>query len=90
MFNIFSEEGGQMTDNTQMRKIFSRVQHPQLQDNVKAIEVRPDLDCITYSEATNQLKTFVSKMPEYQLSLKVSLVQASGGDSVGQEWKWRT
>ena len=39
------------------------VQHPHLQDTVKAIEVRSDLDGITYSEADNHLTAAVSDIP---------------------------
>ena len=63
MFSIFRDKGGQMVDITQVRKLFRRVKHPQLQDMVKAIEFRADLDGITYSEAANHLTTAVSKMP---------------------------
>ena len=54
-----------MADSTQVRELFSRVQHPQLQDTVKALEVRADLYGITYSEAANLLTATVSKIPEY-------------------------
>ena len=38
-----------------LHELFRKVQHPQLQDMVKAIEVRDDLDGITYSETANHL-----------------------------------
>ena len=57
-----------MADSTQVHELFRRVQHPQLQYTVKDIEVRADLDGITYSEAANHLIATVSKMPDYQLS----------------------
>ena len=72
-----------MSDRTQVRELFVRVQHPQLQDTVKAFEVRSELDSITYSEADNHLTAAVSNMVEYQLSQKVSGIQASGGNSGG-------
>ena len=37
LFNIFHDNGVQMSDRTQVRKLFRRVQHPQLQDMVKAL-----------------------------------------------------
>ena len=49
IFNIFHDEEKPMVDSTKLREIFRRVQHPQLKDTVKAIEVRSDLDGITYS-----------------------------------------
>ena len=72
-----------MYNRTQVLELFRRVQHPQLQDTVKAIEVRNDLYRITYSDAENHLTATVPKMPEYQLSQKVSDIQASGGNSGG-------
>ena len=54
-----------MSDSTQVRKLFRRVQHPQLQDTVKALEFRSYLDGIKYSEAANHLITAVSNMNEY-------------------------
>ena len=63
MFNIFRDEGGPMADSTQVCEIFMRVQHPQLYDTVKALEVRSELYSIIYSEADNQLTAAVSKMP---------------------------
>ena len=83
MFNIFRYEGVPMTVSTQVHKLFSRFQHPQLQDTVKALEVRADLDGITYSEADFHLTAAVSKIPDYQLPQNVSGIQASGGNSGG-------
>ena len=83
MFTIFRDEGKQMSDITQVRKLFRRVQHPQLQDTVKALEVRSDLDDIKYLEAYNHLTAAVSNMPHYQFSLNVSVIQCSLGNSGG-------
>ena len=55
-----------------LHELFRKVQHPQLQDMVKAIEVRDDLDGITYSETANHLTSAFYKMLEYQFSRKVS------------------
>ena len=60
-----------MADSTQVRELFRRFQHPHLQDMVKALEVRSDLDGIKYSEAANHLTAADSKIPEYQLFQKV-------------------
>ena len=57
-----------MDDSTQVCELFSRVQNPQLQDTVKALEFSADLDGTTYLEAANHLTAAVSKIPEYQLS----------------------
>ena len=37
MFNIYEEEGEEFTENAKLRELFKRVQHPQLQDTVKAL-----------------------------------------------------
>ena len=49
-------------------KLFRWIQHPQIKDKVEALEVRADLDRITYLEAENHLTAAVSKIPEYQMS----------------------
>ena len=68
MFNILCNEGEQMDDSTQVHELFRRVQHPLIQDTVKALEVRADLDRIKYSEAYNHPTAAVSKIPEYKFS----------------------
>ena len=68
MFNIFKEEGEQLTENAKVRELFKHVQHMQLQETVKALHVRYDLDGITNTEAVNHLTTAVSKLPEFQLA----------------------
>ena len=78
-----------MDDSTQVREVFGSIQHPQLQDTVKDIEVRADLDIIIYSEAANHLTATVSNMPEYQFPQNVSGIHASGGNSGGQQWQRR-
>ena len=84
MFNIFKEEGEPIPDNAQIRELFKRVQHPQLQDTVKALRVRFDLDGITYTEAANHLTAAVSELPEYQLACRTSSVQlVRGGGNRG-------
>ena len=72
-----------MSDSTQVRKLFRRVQHPQLQDTVKALEFRSYLDGIKYSEAANHLTAPVLKIPEYQMSQKVSGIHARGSNNGG-------
>ena len=36
MFNIYKEEGEEMTDNAKLRELFKRTKHPQLTESVKA------------------------------------------------------
>ena len=63
MFGIFRNEGEPMANNTQVCKLFRRIQHPQLQYTVKAIEFRADIDGIAYSEVANYLTSAVSNIP---------------------------
>ena len=68
MFNIFQEEGEELTKNTKVCELLKRVQHNQLQAPVKALRVRFDLDGILYTEAANHLTSAVSELPEYLLA----------------------
>ena len=73
MFNIYEEEEGEeFTENAKLRQLFKRVQHPQLQDTVKALKVRFDMEGIMYTQAANHLTAAVSELPEYHLTCKVS------------------
>ena len=84
MFNIFKEDGEQLTKNAKVRELFTRVQHTQLQDTVKALRVRYDLDGITYTEAANHLTSAVSELPEFQLARRVSAVNHICGGGKGK------
>ena len=82
MFNIFQEEGEELTENAKVRELLKRVQNNQLQDTVKALRVRFDLDGISYMEAANHLTSTVSEFPEYLLAHRVSsLKRIRGGGS---------
>ena len=83
MFNIFKEEGEQLTENAKVRELFKCVQPTQLQDTVKALRVRYDLDGITYTEAANHLTAAVSELPEFQLAQRVSAVNHIRGGGKG-------
>ena len=72
MFNIYEEEGEEFTESAMLRELFERVQHPQLQDIIKALKVRFDMEGITYTQAANHLTATVSELPEYHLTHKVS------------------
>ena len=78
MFNIYKEEGEEMTENAKLRELFKRTKHPQLTESVKALEVRYDMDGLTYTQAANHLTAAVSKLPDYQLARRVSNVKATG------------
>ena len=70
--NIFQEEGKELTENAKNRILFKRVQNNQLQDTIKALWVRFDLDRISYTEAASHLTSAVSELPEYLLERRVS------------------
>ena len=72
MFNIYEEEREGITENAKLRELFKQVQHPQLQDTVKALKVRFDMEGITYTQVANHLTAAVSELPEYHLTQKVS------------------
>ena len=84
MFNIFKEEREQLTENVKVRELFKCVQHTQLQDTVKALHVRYDLDGITNTEAANHLTAAVSELPEFQLARHVSMVNCIRGRGKGK------
>ena len=91
MFNIFQEEGEELTENAKVRELLKHVQHNKLQDTVKALWVRFDLDEISYTEAANHLASAVSELPEYLLACHVSSLKRirGGGSEKGKnKFKW--
>ena len=88
MSNIYEELGEEFTENAKLHELFKRVQHPQLQDTVKALEVHFDMEGIMYIQAANHLTATVSELPEYHPTRKVSAsssgvprIQGGGGSS---------
>ena len=88
MFNIYEEEGEEFTENAKLCELFKRVQHPQLQDTIKALKVRFDMEGITYTQVAYHLTAAVSELPEYHLTWKVSVsssgtprIRGSGGNN---------
>ena len=82
MFNIYEEVGEEFTENSKLHELFKRVQYPQLQDTVNALNIRFDMESLTYTQATNHLTGAVSELPEYHLMCKVSsagVTQIRGG-----------
>ena len=79
MFNIFQEEGEELTKNAKVHELLKRVQNNQLQDTVKALRVRFDIDGISYTEAANHLTSAVSELPEYLLARRVSSLKRIRG-----------
>ena len=88
MLHIYKEEGEEFTENAKLCELFKWVQHPQLQDTIKALKVRFDMGGIMYAQAANHLTTAVSELPEYHLTCKVSAsssgaprIRGGGGSS---------
>ena len=79
MFNIYKEEGEEMTENAKLWELFKCTKHPQLVESVKALEVRYNMDGLTYTQATNHLTAAVSKLPDYQMTRHVSNVKTGSG-----------
>ena len=63
-----------MTENPKICELFKCIQHSQLQDTVKAVKVKFDLEGLT--QAANYLAAAVSELPEHQMAHKVSQVGA--------------
>ena len=74
MFNIYEEEGEDCAKNSNLYQLFKRVQHPQLQDTIKALKVRFDIEGLTYTQAPNHLMATVSELPEYHLCTRFPLL----------------
>ena len=79
MFNIYKENGEEMTENAKLRELFKCTKHMQLVESVKALEVHYDMDGLTYTQAANHLTAAVSKLPHYQMACRVSNVKTGGG-----------
>ena len=79
MFNIYKEEGEEMTENARLRELFKRTNDTQLVESVKALEVRYNMDRLTYTQAANHLTAAVSKLPDYQMARRVSNVKTGSG-----------
>ena len=76
-----------MSENSKVRDLLKRVQHPELKDTIKALEVRFDIDGLNYTEAANHLTSAVSKLSEYQTRRKVSAAHIRGGGNGGGDNK---
>ena len=90
MFNIYEEEGEEFSENSELCELFKRVQHPQLQDTVKALKVRFDMERLTYTQAGYHLMAAVSELPEYHMMHKVSSagtmqIHCGGGGSAHKQ-----
>ena len=54
------------------------MQHRDLQDTVKALKVRFDLERLTYTQAANHIMSAMSELPEHNLSRKISAADIRG------------
>ena len=79
MFNIYEEEDEPFTEKAKVRELFKRLQHRDLQDTVKVLKVRFDLERLTYTQAANHITAAVSELQEYNLSRKISAARIRGG-----------
>ena len=82
MFNIYEEEDEPLTEKAKVRELFKRVQHRDLQETIKALKVRFDLEGLTYTQAANHITAAVSELPEYNLSRKISATCIHGGYNI--------
>ena len=72
MFNIFSEEGEEISEQAKVRILLKKVEHPQLQDAVNALRVRATMDGTTFTECANHLSAQVSELPDQQSTRKIA------------------
>ena len=81
MFNIYEEEQEEFSENAKIRELFKRVQHTQLQDTVKALKVRFDMEGLTYTQAANHLTAAVSELPEFHSTCRITAARIRGGSA---------
>ena len=72
MFNTFEVERVGIMENTKIHELFKCMQHSQLQNTVRALKVKFNLEALTYMQAANHLAAAVSELPEHQMACKVS------------------
>ena len=81
MFNIYEEEQEEFSENAKIHELFKWVQHPQLQDTVKALKVHFDMEGLTYTQAANYLTVAISKLPEFHTTCWVAAAHIHGGSA---------
>ena len=74
-----------MTENVKLQELFKCTKHTQLTRSVKALEVRYDMDGLTYTQAANHLTAAVSKLPDYQMAHCVSNIKTAGGEATSKD-----
>ena len=88
MFNIYEEEQEEFSENAKIRELFKQVQHPQLQDTVKALKVHFDMEGLTYTQAANHLTAAVSELPEFHTTCRIAAARIHGGYDTGVHNKY--
>ena len=81
MFNIYEEEQEEFSENAKICELFKWVQHPQLQDIIKALKVHFDMEGLTYTQAANHLTVAVSELPEFHTTRRVAAAHIRGGSA---------
>ena len=59
------------------------MQHPQLQDTVKALKVHFDMEGLTHTQSANHLTAAVSELPEFHTTRRIAAARIHGGSDTG-------
>jgi hypothetical protein len=68
MFNIFEEENEEVSEQANVCMLLKKVEHPQLQDAVGALQVCAAIEGISFTECANHLSAQVSELPMFSFS----------------------
>ena len=88
MFNFYEEEQEEFSENAKIRELFKRVQHPQLQDTIKVLKVRFDMEGVEYNQAANHLTVAISELPEFHTTHQIAAARIRGGSDTGAHNKY--
>ena len=88
MFNIYKDEQEEFSENAKICELFKWVQHPQLQDTVKALKVHFNMEGLTYTQAANHLAAAVSELPEFHTTCWIAAARICGGSNTGVHNKY--
>ena len=78
MFTIFEEENEPLTERAKVDELLTKVQNSNLTAAIAQLRYKLNTDGISFTVAANHLNSEVSQSPDYQLSRKISAVQAGG------------
>ena len=65
--------------SAKLQELLKRTKHTQMTESVKALEVRYDMDGLTYTQAANHLTAAVSKLLDYQMARCIYNIKTTGG-----------